>query len=92
MAEGETGWTWFDAATAGAAAEDEGEAGRETARAFARCFAGPHGQQALGHLRAITADRFLGPEAPDAALRHLEGQRQLVAYIAALAERGRSGG
>jgi hypothetical protein len=60
------------------------------ARAYARCFASPEGQAVLAHLEGLTRRRALGPAAHDAALRHLEGQRQLVALIAALAERGRN--
>lgn len=60
----------------------------ELAGAFARCFAGIDGRRALAHLRALTLDRHLGPAAPDAALRHLEGQRALVAHILALVVRG----
>jgi len=61
------------------------------AHAFARCFAGGDGQQVLGHLRALTLERALGPDAPDSLLRHLEGQRQLVLTIQALIARGRAG-
>jgi hypothetical protein len=39
----------------------------------------------------MTLDRALGPDAPEAALRHLEGQRQLVATVLALVARGRAG-
>lgn len=84
----ETGWTWFDRAGPD---PDDGTA-KELRRAFARCFGGAAGAQVLAHLREITQYRFYGPEAPDAALRHLEGQRHLVAYIGALIERGRNGG
>lgn len=59
------------------------------ARAFARCFAGPSGELALAHLEALTRQRVLAPEAGDAALWHLEGQRHLVARILALIEAGR---
>lgn len=75
------GWGWFEA--------------RETAEPqaldglFARIFAGGDGEQALAHLRGLTLDRSLGPDAGDAALRHLEGQRQLVIHILALVARGR---
>lgn len=61
------------------------------ARAFARCFAGDDGVRVLAHLRALTRDRVFGPEASDAALRHVEGQRQLVALIESQIARGRSG-
>lgn len=61
----------------------------ETARAYARTFAGPHGEAVLAHLRAATIGRRLGPEASEALLRHVEGQRALVAAIEALIVRGR---
>lgn len=81
------GWTWFERAEA---TPPDGLA--EVALAFARCFSGRQGDLALGHLRRLTQERHLGPEAGEAALRHLEGQRQLVAYIASLVQRGRDGG
>ncbi len=58
--------------------------------AFARCFVGPNGQVVLDHLKSLTLERALGPEADDRLLRHLEGQRQLVVYIQGLIERGRN--
>ncbi len=61
------------------------------ARAFARCFAGGDGAIALDHLRRITFERVLAPEAGEAALRDLEGQRRLAATLLALIRRGRSG-
>jgi len=57
--------------------------------AFARCFSGRDGEIVLSHLTSVTLKRALGPESSDALLRHLEGQRQLVAYIQGLIERGR---
>lgn len=86
------GWDWFE--TAGPRPEDVAaahEADTELARAFATCFRGSHGERVLRHLRALTLDRVLGPESPDAMLRYVEGQRQLVAYICALVERARRG-
>jgi hypothetical protein len=76
----------------GAAAGYDLDAGRELRLSFARCFAGPEGEKVLAHLRALTLDRALGPDASDAMLRHLEGQRQLVTHILAQIERGRQGG
>ncbi|MGC2856000.1 hypothetical protein ACM64Y_11040 [Novispirillum sp. DQ9] len=73
----------FDGAPAPAAEEGDG-----LAAAFARCFAGGDGRRVLDHLRAMTLHRALGPAAPDAALRHLEGQRALVAHVLALVMRG----
>ncbi len=62
------------------------------ARAFARTFSGEDGQMVLAHLRRSVFERFLGPDASEAALRQQEGQRQLLTTILALSERGRSGG
>ncbi len=86
------GWRWFDAPPAaerGASAEPAPNL--ELARAFARCFGSAEGAAALRHLTDMTLRRALGPDAADAHLRHLEGQRQLVAYIHALIARGRAG-
>lgn len=63
----------------------------EIARAFARTFAGPDGARVLAHLRRLTFERFQGPAASEAALRHLDGQRALVALIEGLVRRGRDG-
>ena len=57
--------------------------------AFARCFSGRDGEVVLDHLKAITLRRAMGPDSSDAILRHMEGQRQLVAYILGLVARGR---
>ena len=51
-------------------------------------FSSPDGQRVLEHLRKLTLERSLGPGASDALLRHLEGQRHLFAYIAALIAQG----
>ncbi|MBP2301629.1 Bbp19 family protein [Azospirillum picis] len=83
------GWEWLEAEAAGSRAAIAG--GNDPAPSFARCFAGPDGGRVLAVLRTMTLDRALGPDAPDATLRHLEGQRQLVATILALVARGRAG-
>lgn len=57
---------------------------------FSRIFGTATGRTALRHLRLMTIERTLSPSASDASLRHLEGQRQLVSYICALVERGRT--
>lgn len=62
----------------------------ETLKAFARGFSGPDGDLMLGHLRALTLDRALGPAASAAEIRHLEGQRCLVRQIETLIARGRA--
>ncbi len=87
----EGGWDWFKSASSPAAGETE-EADKGLALATARCFRGRDGEKVLAYLRAITLERALGPGASDTLLRHLEGQRQLVAYINLLVERGRKGG
>ncbi len=84
----DAGWDWFESAAPRETAQDL----PELARAFARCFSGRQGDLVIGHLRRLTQQRHLGPEASDTVLRHLEGQRQLVAYIASLVERGRDAG
>jgi hypothetical protein len=61
----------------------------ETARAFARAFSSRDGEAVLAHLRSITIERRLAPEASEAALRHIEGQRALVAAIEGLVRAGR---
>lgn len=85
MADNDDGWAWFDRG-------DAPEADRSLALAVARCFRGRDGEAVLSHLRAVTLERALGPGAGDAQLRHLEGQRQLVAHIIRLVARGRDGG
>lgn len=87
----DAGWAWFQPPHA--TTDDPTlphDADTEIARAFARTFAGPDGERAMAYLRAITMERALGPQAPDATLRHLEGQRQLVVHILGLTERGRN--
>ena len=82
------GWEWFEPAGASpdkVAAAHEAES--ELVRAFGGCFRGSHGSLVLRHLRSLTLDRALGPDSPDTLLRYVEGQRQLVAYICALAAR-----
>lgn len=46
-------------------------------------FTSGAGAEALRYLRSITIERVAGPEVTDAALRHLEGSRYLVAVIEA---------
>ncbi len=89
MADG--GWDWFDPVAAvelgcGDCGDDQ-----DMAAVFARCFRGGDGERALAYLRGLTMDRALGPGASDAVLRHVEGQRQLVAHVCALVARGVEG-
>ncbi|MFQ6739318.1 MAG: hypothetical protein ACLRFJ_01450 [Alphaproteobacteria bacterium] len=62
---------------------------RETERMFARTFLSVSGAAVLSHLRKITIERVLGPNATDAELRGLEAQRALVHQIETLIERGK---
>lgn len=63
----------------------------DMAACFARCFRGADGERALGYLRRLTIERRLAPDAGEAELRHLEGQRHLAALIAQLVARGKFG-
>ena len=92
MSEKGDGWDWFEDDVAmmqgGAnAAFDVAE----VAALAARCFRGPDGDQLLAYLRALTTERALGPASSDQVLRHLEGQRHLIAHIGNLIVRGRRG-
>ena len=60
-------------------------------KSYARAFSTPDGQKVLAHLRSITIERFLGPDATPAVLRTLEGQRAIVHQIESLIERGKNG-
>lgn len=73
-------WPWPDP-------PETGERRGELEDAFVRCFASEHGRLVLAHLRRLFLDRRVGPEASDAALRHLEGQRSVAAHILSLATR-----
>lgn len=81
------GWDWLEPSPA----VGDGADAKALARLFARLFAGEQGQAALDHLARVTLGRCLGPESSDAALRMLEGQRQLVMHIQSLVRRGRDG-
>jgi hypothetical protein len=86
MTDQELGWSWFDAASAGTG---DG-ADLELCRACARCFGGADGERVIGHLTRTILERRLLPQASDAELRHLEGQRCAIASLLAMVERGRS--
>jgi len=95
---GRNGWSWFERngdealSIDGASALHDPDVDRDGAlrKAYARCFSTPEGQRVMEHLRTLTLERVHGPDAPADLLRHIEGQRHLVAYIAALSERGRT--
>ena len=56
---------------------------------YARCFCSPSGRAVLDHLRKITVERILGPNASDCELRWAESQRALVRQIESQIARGR---
>lgn len=62
----------------------------DTEKSYARLFASHDGAVVLKHLRAITIERILGPDASDAQLRTLEGQRAIVRQIESMISRGRA--
>ncbi len=80
------GWDWFEAGPV-EGAMDEGD---ELARSFVRCFKGSDGAIVLHHLRQSILERRLGPDATDAELRFLEGQRSVAAHIVSMVNRGGS--
>lgn len=88
MHDNDNGWSWFVPGKEATPPEPD----RDLALAFARCFRGADGERVLAHLRAMTLEQALGPTAGEALLRHLEGQRQLVAHILGLVGRGRGDG
>ena len=81
-----TGWDWFERVMA--PAKDPSEL--ELCRAYARCFTGPDGDEVIAHLTRSILDRRLSPNASEAELRHLEGQRFAIAGVIAMVERGRA--
>lgn len=55
---------------------------------YARTFSTASGAAVLQHLRRMTIERVLGPNASDAELRGLESQRALVHMIENMVSRG----
>lgn len=62
---------------------------RAVEQIFARVFSTEDGKKVMSHLAAMTFMRAAAMDAPDDLLRHLEGQRALMATIMRLTERGR---
>ncbi|MBN1324802.1 MAG: hypothetical protein JW974_01120 [Alphaproteobacteria bacterium] len=62
---------------------------KDTEKNYTRCFNTQSGIEVIKHLRTITIERFLGPNATDSELRALEGQRALVHQIEMLINRGK---
>jgi hypothetical protein len=81
-------WPRLQPADASGLREDRAVDGDDTATAFARCFATADGQRVLAELRRVAFGRVFGPEASEAALRHAEGQKQLIAFILSCIRRG----
>jgi hypothetical protein len=86
------GWDWFDGDNGPGPNTDGEDAWQTLAEAAARCFRGEEGRHLLGHLRRATIERALSPDASEARLRHLEGQRHVVRHLEALVAAGRTGG
>lgn len=61
----------------------------DTEKNFVRTFNTPSGVAVLEHLRKITVERTLGPNATDAELRWTEAQRALVRQIEHLSMGGK---
>jgi hypothetical protein len=64
--------------------------GEDLAQCAARLFASQDGQRLLTHLEKVFLLRRVPPQTSDQELRHIEGQRSLVAHLQSLAARGRS--
>lgn len=79
------GWPW----TGNPIDAQATDAGEDIAQLFARVFRGQDGERAIAILRGMTIERRTPPDAPESALRHLEGQRALVALMEQWVARGR---
>ena len=79
------GWDWFEVGINQTMPIEEDD----LARSFVRCFKGNDGVIVLRHIRQTVLDRRLGPNATDAELRFLEGQRSIAAHILSMIDRGR---
>ena len=62
---------------------------RDLEKNYVRCFGTADGANVLKHLRTITIERWLGPNATESELRGLEAQRALVQMITKLAGGGK---
>ncbi len=76
------GWARLDPAR-------DREASDELVELFAACFDTPAGRRVLDYLRRAFLGRRVPPTAPDAVLRHVEGQRSVVAHIESLVRQAR---
>lgn len=91
MSDLDLGWAWFET-NSSSSDHEQSPLDHDLAHVFARCFRGEEGVKVLRYLKSTTHSRILGPSASDALLRHMEGQRQLVAHIISLVEHGRGHG
>jgi hypothetical protein len=57
------------------------QAERDLNKIAAQIFATPGGEQLLAWLKRITVNNVQGPAVSDAELRHIEGQRYVVALL-----------
>jgi hypothetical protein len=57
------------------------QAERDLNKIAAQIFATPGGEQLLAWLKRITVNNVQGPAVTDATLRHIEGQRYVVALL-----------
>ncbi len=64
---------------------------QEIEKQYARAFGSPAGRAVLQHMRKITIERTLGPNATDAELRWAESNRAFVHQIEQMIARGKSG-
>ena len=63
---------------------------REIERLFARFFISEDGRKVLAYLQMMTFQRAASPSSAESEIRHMEGQRALMATILRLIDRGRS--
>ena len=61
----------------------------DLAQCALRVFSSQDGQRVLDHLERTFLLRRVPPQTSDQELRHVEGQRSLVAYLQALVARGK---
>ena len=64
---------------------------RELNKSFKRVFASTEGEAVLRYLKNTTINAVCGPEVTTDQLRHIEGQRFIVAHIVARIEAASKG-
>ncbi len=63
---------------------------KEIERCFARVFSGEEGRKVLAWLQVMTFHRTGGVDSSDAQLRFMEGQRNFMAAILRMIDRGKN--